>query len=58
MSRFPLSPWRAPGARLLLVGSAVVTPPVAAATAPAAQTVKIDNFTFGPTVLSVPSEPP
>jgi plastocyanin len=35
------------------VGSAVVTP-VAAATAPAAQTIRIGNFTFGPTVLSVP----
>jgi plastocyanin len=34
------------------VGPAVVTP-VAAATAPAAQTVRIDNFTFGPTVLTV-----
>lgn len=35
------------------VGPAVLTP-AAAAVAPAPQTVRIGNFTFGPTVISVP----
>ncbi|MET3666336.1 cupredoxin family copper-binding protein [Caulobacter sp. 1776] len=51
MSRFPALV----GALALAfcsAGAAVVTP-VAAATVPAGPTVRIDNFTFGPTVLTV-----
>lgn len=54
MSRFRLAaPASAVALALFSVAAVVGASPVAAATAPAAPTVKIDNFTFGPTTLTV-----